>query len=128
MPDGWSEERKQRVEESVRRTAEEMCRRLDLLYGHRSVEEAQILWFDKEVTRPCYWECITIKVDKYRSEELLGLKTSTEMAKVTQRQVVGTDGLGPRWSTGHYKGMRTSPTTVTCGDSWCNGSFRSSHS
>ena len=71
MPDGWSEERKQRIEESVQRTAGEMCRRLDFLYDRRSVEDAQVLWFDKEVTRPGYWECITIKVDRYRRKSFL---------------------------------------------------------
>ena len=71
MPEGWSDARKRRVEESVQRSAEEMCRRLGCWYEHRSVKEAQILWFDKDVTMPGYWECITINVDGYRRKSFL---------------------------------------------------------
>ncbi len=71
MPEGWNKQRKQDVEKGVRQAAVEICRRLDFMYDHRSVKEAEISWFDKAVLRPFYWECITVWVDGYRRKRLL---------------------------------------------------------
>ena len=70
IEDGFGEEKRQWLEEGARRRADEMCRRLSCHYDQCSVDDVHILWMDKEILRPQYWESISIKVDGYRRKAL----------------------------------------------------------
>ena len=70
IEDGFGEEKRQWLEEGARRRADEMCRRLSCHYDQCSIDNVHILWMDKEILRPQYWESISIKVDGYRRKAL----------------------------------------------------------